>query len=277
MEKYTEIGDIIDLEQAIDQIINLKAEPFREKEIGINKRLILLFFNSSLRTRLSTEIAAKNLGMDVMILNVSDAWKLEFEDGTIMNFDSAEHIKEACSVISEYADIIGIRAFPGLKDKAVDEQDLVLNNFIKYATVPVINLESTLAHPFQALADAVTIKEHNSKIKPKVVLSWAPHPKALPHAVPSSFLRTMKRLHVDLVITHPRGYELNGNLINGVQVNYDQQAALDNADFVYVKNWSSYESYGEVLNQDNQWMMKASKRSGTKVMHCLPARGNVAV
>ncbi len=277
MKQYLNIQDIEDIPQTIQEAIQLKKNPHQHKELGRNKTLVMLFFNSSLRTRLSTEKAAKNLGMDVMVLNVSQTWNLEFEDGTVMNLDKAEHIKEAAKVISEYADIIAVRAFPTLKDKEKDESEMVLNNFKKYATVPVVNMESSTAHPMQALADALTIAELNKVKKPKVVLSWAPHPKALPHAVANSFVAMMGELEVDLHITHPVGYELNPSIVDEVDVNYNQEEALKDADFVYVKNWSSYQDYGKVLSTDSNWMITQEKLGEAKFMHCLPVRRNVVV
>ena len=215
--------------------------------------------------------------MEVMILNVNDAWNLEFEDGTIMNVDKSEHIKEAARVISQYSDIIAVRAFPTLQDKAKDESEYILNNFKKYATVPIVNMESATAHPLQALADAITITELAEKVKPKVVLSWAPHPKALPQAVANSFVEMMQDLEVDLTITHPEGYELNEVITKDTSINYNQEEALKDADFVYVKNWSSYKDYGKVLNQDKNWMMTKAKLGHAKFMHCLPVRRNVVV
>ncbi|WP_418638172.1 acetylornithine carbamoyltransferase [Winogradskyella sp.] len=277
MKNYTKIKDISNLSEIIKDAILLKMNPFEFEDLGKHKTLVMLFFNSSLRTRLSTEKAAKNLGMEVMILNVNDAWNLEFEDGSIMNVDKSEHIKEAARVISQYADIIAVRAFPTLQDKAKDESEYILNNFKKYATVPIVNMESATAHPLQALADAITITELAEKVKPKVVLSWAPHPKALPQAVANSFVEMMQDLEVDLTITHPEGYELNEVITKDTSINYNQEDALKDADFVYVKNWSSYKDYGKVLNQDENWMMTKSKLGHAKFMHCLPVRRNIVV
>ena len=277
MKKYTNINDISNIAEIVKEAILLKMNSFGHSEIGKNKTLVMLFFNSSLRTRLSTEKAAKNLGMDVMVLNVNDAWSLEFEDGTVMNMNTSEHVKEAAQVISKYADVIAVRAFPTLKDKAKDESEYVLNSFVKYATVPVINMESATAHPMQALADAITIAELTDKPKPKVVLSWAPHPRALPQAVANSFVQMMQNLDVDFTITHPEGYELNKNIVKDTPINYNQEEALKNADFVYVKNWSSYNYYGKILSQDENWMMTKSKLGNAKFMHCLPVRRNVVV
>ncbi|MFC0603516.1 N-acetylornithine carbamoyltransferase [Winogradskyella pulchriflava] len=277
MKNYTKIKDISNLSETIKDAILLKMNPFEFQDLGKHKTLVMLFFNSSLRTRLSTEKAAKNLGMDVMILNVNDAWNLEFEDGTIMNMDKSEHVKEAAQVISQYADVIAVRAFPTLQDKAKDESEYVLNSFQKYATVPVINMESATAHPLQALADAITITELTEKVKPKVVLSWAPHPKALPQAVANSFVEMMQRMEVDLTIAHPEGYELSEAITKDTPISHNQEDALKDADFVYVKNWSSYKYYGKVINQDENWMMTKAKLGKAKFMHCLPVRRNVVV
>jgi len=277
MKNYTTIKDICNLQDTLKDAILLKKNPFKFSALGKRKTLIMLFFNSSLRTRLSTEKAAKNLGMEVMILNVNDAWNLEFEDGTIMNMDKSEHIKEAAQVMSQYANIIAVRAFPMLKDKAKDESELVINSFKKYATVPIINMESATAHPLQALADAVTITELSEKTRPKVVLSWAPHIKALPQAVANSFVEMMQNMEVNLTITHPEGYELNSKITKDSTIIYNQETALKDADFVYVKNWSSYNNYGKILNEDKNWMMTQQKLGKAKFMHCLPVRRNLVV
>ncbi|MCC1483863.1 Rossmann-fold NAD(P)-binding domain-containing protein [Winogradskyella immobilis] len=277
MKNYTKISDINNLNQTIKDAIQLKVNPFQYQSLGKQKTLVMLFFNSSLRTRLSTEKAAKQLGMDVMILNVNDAWNLEFEDGAIMKMDKSEHVKEAAQVISQYADIIAIRAFPTLIDKQKDTSEFVLNSFLKYTSVPIVNMESATAHPLQALADAITIEELKSLAKPKVVLSWAPHPKALPQAVANSFIEMMQYLDVDLTITHPKGYELSNNVVKNTKVSYHQNEALKDADFVYVKNWSSYKHYGEILSQDSNWMMTKTKLGTAKFMHCLPVRRNSVV
>ncbi len=277
MKKYTQIEDITNLSETIKDAILLKMNPYEFEHLGKHKTLVMLFFNASLRTRLSTEKAAKNLGMQVMVLNVNDAWNIEFEDGSIMNANSSEHIKEAALVISQYADVIAVRAFPTLTDKQKDESEYVLQSFIKYATVPIINMESATAHPLQALADAITISELADKPKPKVVLSWAPHPRALPQAVANSFIEMMQSLEVDLTITHPEGYELNPDITKDTPINHNQKEALKNADFVYVKNWSNYNDYGKILNQDDNWMMTQEKLGTAKFMHCLPVRRNVVV
>ena len=277
MKKYTEIKDIPNLNETIKEAILLKMNPYDFQELGKHKTLVMLFFNASLRTRLSTEKAAKNLGMDVMVLNFNDAWQLEFEDGTVMNANTSEHVKEAAQVISQYADIIAVRAFPTLTDKAKDQSEYILKSFEKYATVPIVNMESATAHPLQALAEAITITELAEKPKPKVVLSWVPHPKALPQAVANSFVEMMQNLEVDLTITHPEGYELDKNITKETPINYNQEEALQDADFVYVKNWSSFNDYGKVLNQDENWMMTKDKLGNAKFMHCLPVRRNVVV
>ena len=277
MKNYITIYDIKNIEQTIKEAIQLKKNPYQFEKLGNHKTLVMLFFNASLRTRLSTEKAARNLGMEVMILTINDTWNLEFEDGTVMNLNTAEHIKEAACVISQYADIIAVRAFPSLTDKVKDESEYVLNSFLKYATVPIINMESATAHPLQALSDAITIEELKVISRPKVVLSWAPHPKALPQAVANSFVSMMKDLDVDFSISHPEGYELNTELTKGVAINYNQEEAIKEADFVYVKNWSSYHTYGKVLDVTANWMLTKEKLGTAKFMHCLPVRRNVVV
>lgn len=277
MKKYTNISDIENLNGLLQEAQSLKRDPYKYNELGQYKTLVMLFFNSSLRTRLSTEKAAKSLGMEVMILNVNDAWKLEYEDGTIMDLDKAEHIKEAARVISQYADIVAVRAFPTLEDKAKDESEFVIKSLEKYASVPIVNMESATAHPLQALADAITIEEQKVTKKPKVVLSWAPHPKALPHAVANSFIKMMKALDFDFTITHPEGYELDERITEGCKVVYNQEEAFKDAHFVYAKNWSSYKEYGKILSTDKNWMITKEKLGNAKFMHCLPVRRNVVV
>lgn len=277
MKKYTDLQDIENIEALVNEAIQLKKNPYQFLDLGKNKTLVMLFFNASLRTRLSTEKAARNLGMQVVVMNVNAAWELEFEEGTIMNLTASEHVKEAAQVISQYADCIAIRAFASLTDKEKDLQEMVLSSFQKYASVPIVNMESATAHPLQALADAITLKGFSGKKKPKVVLSWAPHPKALPHAVANSFVQMMQLLEVDLCISHPKGYELSDAVVKNTTVIYDQEEALRDADFVYVKNWSSFQSYGQVLSQDPTWMMTQEKLGTAKFMHCLPVRRNVVV
>ena len=277
MKKYTSISDLEHLGKAIQEAISLKKEPLKHYNIGKNKTIILLFFNASLRTRLSTEKAAKNLGMDVIVLQIKDAWSLAFDDGSVMNLEAAEHIKEAAKVISQYGDIIGIRAFPSLTNKIDDEAENILNGFLKHATVPVVSLESATEHPLQALADAITITENKTCSKPKVVLTWAPHPKALPHAVANSFVGIMQKLDATFLITHPKGYELDYRVTKNTPIVYNQDEALKDADFVYAKNWSSYTNYGTILSHDPEWMITKEKIGNAKFMHCLPVRRNVVV
>lgn len=278
MKQYLDLEDIKDLDNLIQKAITLKNNPFHHQELGWNKTIGLLFFNSSLRTRLSTQKAAQNLGMKVMTLDLkTDSWQLEFEEGSIMDTTKAEHIKEAAAVISQYVDIIALRAFPTLTDKEQDQKETILKSFQKYASVPVVNMESATAHPLQALTDAITITEHSLVKRPKVVLSWAPHPKALPHAVPNSFAKVMQMMDVDFSITHPKGYELNPEITQNTPVIYNQEEALENADFVYAKNWSSYTDYGKILSTDQRWMINLEKLNNAKFMHCLPVRRNVIV
>ena len=275
---YLSINDIDVLSNWVKEAITLKKQPKKFKELGKDKTIGLLFFNNSLRTRLSTQKAAMNLGMEVSVMNFgSEGWALEYADGTIMDQGTSEHIKEAAQVISQYCDIIAIRAFAGLVDKELDEAEEVLNGFKTYATVPIVNMESSVGHPLQALTDAITLEEHNFKNNPKVVLSWAPHPRALPHAVANSFVQMMQKQHADFVITHPEGYELDPNITKDCTIEHDQEKALENADFVYVKNWSSYNDYGQIKSQDPNWQMTLKKLGKAKFMHCLPVRRNVVV
>ncbi|MEM9361705.1 MAG: acetylornithine carbamoyltransferase [Bacteroidota bacterium] len=278
MKHFLSLQDIDSLPEWVDEAIALKKDPYQFKNMGQGKTICLLFFNNSLRTRLSTQKAATLLGMEVMIMNFgNEGWALEYKDGTIMDQGTSEHIREAAQVVSQYADIVAIRAFAGLKDKAKDEAEEVLNGFAKFASIPIVNMESSTAHPLQALADAITLEENKEKHKPKVVLSWAPHPKALPHAVANSFVTLMKNQEVDFIITHPEGYELNPEITEGCKIETDQEKALENADFIYVKNWSSYADYGQVLSKDYSWMMTKEKLGNAKFMHCLPVRRNVVV
>lgn len=280
MKKYISISDIENLQEIIEEALQLKKEN-SAADAGKGKTLGMLFFNPSLRTRLSTEKAAKLLGMEVMVMNVDkDGWALEFEDGAVMDSNKAEHIKEAAAVLSLYCDIVAVRAFPGLMDRDKDETEQVITSFAKYASVPVVNLESATGHPLQALTDAITITELKKIKKPKVVLTWAPHPRALPQSVPNSFVEVMRKMEVDLVITNPEGYDLNPKITGDTPIIHDQEAALKNADFVYVKNWSSYEDYGKILNEDRSWTFsgeKLQKTNNAKVMHCLPVRRNVVI
>ncbi|SOC80405.1 ornithine carbamoyltransferase [Salinimicrobium sediminis] len=280
MKNYTSLEDIENLEELIFEARELKKQN-SAAEVGKGKTLGMLFFNPSLRTRLSTEKAAKLLGMEVMVMNADkDGWALEFEDGAVMNSNKAEHIKEAAAVLSQYCDIIAVRAFPGLVDREKDEADVVLAGFEKYATVPVVNLESATGHPLQALTDAMTVSELKGEKKPKVVLTWAPHPRALPQAVPNSFVEVMQKMDVDLVVTNPEGYDLNPAITKDTPVVHEQAEALKDADFVYVKNWSSYEQYGKILSEDPVWTFDNKKlglTNAAKIMHCLPVRRNVVI
>ena len=278
MKHYTSINDIDNINAWIEDAKMLKQNPLKHSALGKDKTIGLLFFNSSLRTRLSTQKAALNLGMNPIVMNVSgDAWGIEFGDGTVMNGTTAEHIKEASAVVSQYCDIIAVRAFPSLTDKAKDESEHVLNAFKKYASVPIVNMESATGHPLQGLTDAITISEHTKKSRPKVVLSWAPHIKALPHAVANSFVQSMQKMDVEFVIANPEGYNLNPEITGDTPIIHNQEKAFKDADFVYTKNWSSYEDYGKILNTDPNWMITKAKLGAAKFMHCLPVRRNVIV
>ncbi|MCF2491297.1 N-acetylornithine carbamoyltransferase [Dyadobacter sp. CY347] len=281
MKHFLSINDVTDLNQLISNGIAAKRNPFADIELGKNKTIGLLFFNSSLRTRISTQKAAQNLGLNVITMNVGqDGWGLEMEEGVIMNGDKAEHVKEAAAVIGSYCDIIGIRSFAGLQDRDKDYAEIVFQQFKKYAEVPIINLESATRHPLQSLADCITIEEFKIKQRPKVVLTWLPHFKALPQAVANSFCEWMNPMDVELVITHPEGYDLAPEFVGKGQVIHDQDKALEGADFVYGKNWSSYQHYGQVLTSHPSWMITEAKMSLTdngKFMHCLPLRRNMKV
>ena len=281
MKNFININNVKDYQGLIKESIEIKNNPYSLKKIGVNKTLGLIFFNSSLRTRLSTIKAAKMLGLETIVMNFNnEGWEIEFEEKTIMSKNSAEHVKEAAQVISQYCDIIGIRAFAELKNKNHDESEKILNSFVKYGSVPIINLESSCAHPLQALADAITIEEHKNKPNPKIVISWAPHPKSLPHAVANSFINMARMSNYDLVITNPIGYDLNPKVTKGINVIHNQEEAFKNADFIYAKNWSSYNDYGKILINDNKWMINKRKMEITnnaKFMHCLPVRRNIVV
>lgn len=281
MKNFININNVKDYQGLIKESIEIKNNPYSFKKIGINKTLGLIFFNSSLRTRLSTLKAAKMLGLETIVMNFNnEGWEIEFEEKTIMSKNSAEHVKEAAQVISQYCDIIGIRAFADLKNKNHDESEKIINSFVKYGSVPIINLESSCAHPLQALADAITIEEHKNKSNPKIVISWAPHPKSLPHAVANSFINMARMSNYDLVITNPVGYDLNPKITKGINMTHNQEEAFKNADFIYAKNWSSYNDYGKVLINNDKWMINKRKMEITnnaKFMHCLPVRRNVVV
>lgn len=280
MNKFTSVHDVEDINLLIEKALYYKHHPYVDKSLGENKTIGLIFLNPSLRTRLSTQKAAMNLGMNVMVMNMDkEGWALETQEGVVMNYTTVEHIKEAASVMGQYCDIIGVRSFPKLVDKEEDYTEDFFNKFIKYCGVPVVSLESATLHPLQSLADVITIEElKGTKKRPRVVLTWAPHIKSLPQAVANSFAEWMCKLDVEFVVTHPEGYALDPKYTCGAQVTTHQAEALQGADFVYVKNWSSYEEYGKILCQDSNWMLTHDKLKHThnaKVMHCLPVRRGI--
>ncbi len=281
MNHFLSIDDVPDLDHLLEKAFEVKSDLYGAKNLGGHKSIGLIFLNPSLRTRLSAQKAAQNVGLHAIVLDVnSSGWKLEFEDNVVMNGDSAEHVKEAAGVLGKFFDILAIRSFAELKNREEDYSERILSAFVKYSGVPIINMESATAHPLQAFADVLTIKEHQKIEKPKVVLSWAPHPKALPQAVANSFVRWMKAGEVELVVTNPDGYDLPVHVMEGVHFEPDQKTAFEGADFVYAKNWSSYSSYGKVLRTDLDWMITQEKLKHTnnaKFMHCLPVRRNVVV
>ncbi|MBE6340042.1 MAG: N-acetylornithine carbamoyltransferase [Bacteroidales bacterium] len=281
MKRFLKVEDIGNLDAALKEAAEVKKTPFAWQNLGKNKTAILIFFNSSLRTRLSTQKAAQNLGMNAIVLNVgTDSWQLETEMGVVMDGNKSEHLREAIPVIGSYADIIGVRSFAKFESREFDYQETILNQFIEYSGCPVISLESATRHPCQAFADLITIEEYKKVKRPKVVLTWAPHPKALPQAVPNSFAEWMKVADVDFVITCPEGYQLAPEFMKGAHYEPDQKKALEGADFVYAKNWSSYEHYGQILSKDMSWTVDAEHMSWTnnaKFMHCLPVRRNMIV
>ncbi|MBC8053114.1 MAG: acetylornithine carbamoyltransferase [Sphingobacteriaceae bacterium] len=289
MKLFTSVHDVANVPAIVKEALDLKANPFAHQELGKNKTIGLIFLNPSLRTRLSTQKAALNLGMNAIVMNIDkEGWALETRDGVVMNGTAVEHIREAAGVMGEYCDILGIRSFPSLTDKEEDYSEDIFNKFIKYSGIPVVSLESATRHPLQSLADLITIVEHwqaapspseRAGVRPKVVLTWAPHVKALPQAVPNSFAEWMCKAQqegmIDFVITHPEGYELAEQFTPGAKITYNQDEALTGADFIYVKNWSSYHDYGKVLSDGEGWMMTQEKLKITnkgKVMHCLPVR-----
>lgn len=281
MLHFTRRSDVADIDALSRAALEHKNNPYAYPELGKHKTLGLIFFNSSLRTRLSTQKAAINLGLSCIVMNVgSDGWALEYEDGTVMNGGKAEHIKDAAAVMGRYCDLIGIRAFAGLAERENDYSEEVLTAFQKYAGVPILSLESATRHPLQSFADLLTIESYKKVERPKVVLSWAPHPRALPQAVANSFVEWMEVAEVDLVVTHPEGYDLAPGIIGNNKVIYDQDEAFRDADFVYVKNWSSYNSYGKILSHDMSWTVgdrQMAKSNDAYFMHCLPVRRNVVV
>ncbi len=286
MKQFINAHDVTDINALVKKALAYKANPFLDKQLGVNKRIGLLFLNPSLRTRLSTQVAAQNLGMEPIVFNVDkEGWALEFTEGAIMNGNTVEHIKDAAPILGNYFDILCIRTFPSLLNKEEDYSEKIIHQFIQYAGVPIVSLESATLHPLQSLTDIITIQETialNSTIqnkRPKVVLTWAPHIKSIPQCVSNSFSQWMNAWgEADFVITHPVGYELATEFTNGATILHDQDIALKDADFVYVKNWSSYEQYGQVLSKDENWMLTNKKLAQTnhaKVMHCLPVRRNV--
>lgn len=286
MRSFFNVQDIGDLDKALAEAREVKANPFAWKHLGENKTIILVFFNSSLRTRLSSQKAALNLGLDPIVLNVNgDSWKLETRMGVVMDSDKSEHLREAIPVIGSYCDLIGVRSFAGLTDREYDYAETVLKQFVEYSGKPVISLESATVHPCQAFADLITIDQYKTVKRPKVVLTWAPHPKALPQAVPNSFAQWMNAADVDFVITHPHGYELDPAFAGDAKVEYDQMKALEGADFVYAKNWScpgvtDPSKYGQILSQDMGWTIDEAHMAVTNnacFMHCLPVRRNMIV
>jgi N-succinyl-L-ornithine transcarbamylase len=280
MHHFTSIHDVDDPIALLNLAKDCKKNPSKYIKAGKGKTLGMLFYNASLRTRMSTEKAALNLGMNVITMNVGDSWQMEFEDGVVMNTDKAEHIREGAAVMSQYCDVLGVRSFPTLVDRERDYQDYVISKFKQHARVPIVSLEGAIVHPLQSLTDWLTIEQYKTVKRPKVVLSWAPHPKALPQAVPNSFVEWMKQTDYDFVITHPKGYELESSFTEGCTIEYDQNKAFQGADFIYTKNWSSYTDYGKILSMDSNWMITKEKMALTneaKFMHCLPVRRNQIV
>lgn len=280
MKNFISVRDVPDINELVQEALHLKKKPYAHKSLGLNKTLGLLFFNPSLRTRLSTQKAAMNLGMNVMVMNfVNEGWVLETADGAVMNGKTVEHIKEAAAVMGEYCDIIGIRSFPKFISREEDYKEEIIEKFVHYSKVPLLSLESATLHPLQSLADLITITENAPSLKKaKVVLTWAPHVKALPQAVANSFAQWMTKADVEFIITHPGGYELSPEFTDGAIVNYNQKEALKDADFVYVKNWSSFFRYGQILPVVDDWLLNKEKMAITnnaKVMHCLPVRRGV--
>lgn len=286
MKTFFNVEDLGDLRQALAEAQEVKRDRFAFQELGKNKTLLMIFFNNSLRTRLSTQKAAMNLGMNVIVLDVNaGAWKLETERGVIMDGDKSEHLLEAIPVMASYCDIIAVRSFAGLKDRDFDYAETIVNQFVRYSGRPVVAMETATVHPLQAFADLITIDEHRKTERPKVVLTWAPHCRALPQAVPNSFAQWMNAADVDLVVTHPKGYELDEKFVGNAHVEYDQRRALEGADFVYAKNWSCSgvsckDDYGKILCKDMSWTIDSEHMSWTNdgyFMHCLPVRRGLIV
>ncbi|MBQ1912799.1 MAG: N-acetylornithine carbamoyltransferase [Bacteroidales bacterium] len=281
MKHFTSIKQLGNPEEALREARFVKENPFADQHLGKDKTALLVFFNNSLRTRLSTQKAALNLGMHVMVLDVNQgAWKLETERGVVMDGDKSEHLLEAIPVMGCYCDVIGVRSFARFESKEDDYNELILNQFIQYSGKPVFSMEAATRHPLQTFADIITMDEHKRSARPKVVMTWAPHPKALPQAVPNSFAEGMDWAGYDLVIANPEGYDLDPAFTAGARVTHDQDEALRGADFVYAKNWASYESYGQVLNKDRSWTVTKEKMALTNdayFLHCLPVRRNMIV
>ena len=283
MRHFTSVTQLGDLKDALAAAKYVKENPFADQELGRNKTLLMIFFNSSLRTRLSTQKAAMNLGMNVIVLDVNQgAWKLETERGVIMDGDKPEHLLEAIPVMGSYCDVIGVRSFARFESKEDDYNEVIINQFIKYSGKPVFSMEAATRHPLQTFADLITIEEFKKVEKPKIVLTWAPHPKALPQAVPNSFAEGINMTDYEFVITHPEGYELDPEFVGRAKVEYDQRKAFEGADFIYAKNWSAYtgDNYGKVLCTDRDWTVDAEKMALTNnayFMHCLPVRRNMIV
>lgn len=281
MKNFLSVNEVDHLPTLINNALAYKADPFKDSKLGERKRLGMLFLNPSMRTRISTQIAAKNLGMDAIVFNVGqDGWTLEFEDEAIMSGSTVEHVKEAAPVLGKYFDLLGVRTFPSLKNKEDDYSELYINQFIKYAGVPILSLESATLHPLQSLTDLITIQEtFKEKRRPKIVLTWAPHVKALPQCVANSFSQWVTAWGAaDFVITHPEDYELDTKFTKGAAITHNQDEALKNADFVYIKNWSTYKDYGKIYCNDPEWMLtneKLAQTNNAKIMHCLPVRRNV--
>lgn len=282
MQHFISVNDVQNIDALAQQALAYKQNPFSDKHLGANKRIGLLFLNPSLRTRISTQIAAENLGMQVLTFNVgNDGWKLEFEEEAIMSGTTVEHIKDAAPILGNYFDVIGVRSFPSLSNKEEDYSEHIIKQFIKYAGVPVVSLETATLHPLQSFTDIITIKESltNHVKKPKIVLTWAPHIKPLPQCVANSFAQWMNAWdQADFIITHPEDYELDEQFTKGAIITHNQQEALKGADFVYVKNWSTYHDYGKIYSHDPSWMLTPEKLKVTnnaKIMHCLPLRRNV--
>jgi len=286
MKKFISVYDVDNIDALVQKALEYKANPFATKNLGTNKRIGCLFLNPSMRTRLSTQIAAQNLGMEAIVFNVGqEGWTMEFEEGVVMNGTSVEHVKDAAPVLGKYFDILAVRTFPSLKDRDEDYRELFMEQLVKYSGIPVISLESATLHPLQSLADLITIEEllpHTASQnggKPRIILTWAPHVKPLPQCVPNSFAQWINAWgKAEFIVTHPAGYELDQQFTRGAAITTNQDEALTNADFIYVKNWSAYHNYGNMLSYDKSWMLTNNRLTVTnnaKVMHCLPVRRNV--